>query len=312
MTGTGTDVVTGAFSFTGRYIARRLLDVGRDVVTLTNHPDRETPFADEIRVEPYRFEAPAALSSSLEGADTLYNTFWIRDPETGPPPGNAIRYSRRLVEAAEAADVRRIVHCSVSNADTSPLPYYRAKARVEDIVRESAMAHAILRPTLIYGVDDMLVNNLAWALRRFPVFAVFGDGEYGVQPAFVGDVADIAVEQGAGTDDVTIDVAGPDVVSFEAFVRTLVDGLGVRCRIVNAPPRVAYLGVRGLGLLLGDVLLRWDEVRGLMRGLLATDTSPRAETRFEDWVVDHADQLGREYTSYRRRYLSTGTGSPPD
>lgn len=306
MTASQLDVVTGAFSFTGRYIAERLLDRGRRVATLTNHPDRTTHFSATVRTEPYRFDDPDALAASLEGADTLYNTFWIRDPDAGPPPGDAVRYSRRLVRAAEAAGVRRIVHLSVSNADASALPYYRQKATVEGLVEAADPSHAILRPTLVFGRDDLLVNNLAWALRRFPVFPVFGDGDYPLQPVFVGDVADIAVEEGTRRGDVTLDVAGPDTVTFEAFLRQLVEGLDVQCYLVNAPPRLAHLGVRLLEGLLGDVLLTREETRGLMDGLLATDTPPRGTTRFDDWLPAHADQLGTRYTSYRERYLASG------
>lgn len=298
----GTDVVTGAFSFTGRYVAERLLDDGREVVTLTNHPDRTTPFSDRVRAEPYRFDDPDALAATLEGADTLYNTFWIRDPEAGEPPGDAVRYSRRLVRAAEDAGVRRIVHFSVAGAAESSLPYYQAKATAEEAVRDADLSHAILRPTLVYGREDMLVNNLAWLLRRFPVFAVYGDGEYRVQPVFVGDVADVAVERGARTEDCTLDVAGPDTYTFEGMIRRLADAIGARCRIVHAPPRVAHAGVKLLELLVRDEILSWGEARGLMDELLVADGPPRGDTDFADWAADNAARLGTEYTSYRERY----------
>lgn len=296
------DVVTGAFSFTGKYITERLLADGRSVTTLTNHPDRVTGFSEAVRAEPYRFDDPDALAESLAGADTLYNTFWIRDTTAGPPPGNAVRYSRRLVEAAEAAGVRRIVHFSVSNADDSELPYYRAKTTVEGLVADAAPSHAILRPTLIYGTDDLLVNNIAWILRHSPVFALFGDGDYRVQPVFVGDVADVAVQQGAEATDRTLNVAGPDVFTFEEFIRHLKAHLDVRCFLVHAPPRIAHVGVRLVERLLGDVILTWDEARGLMDDLLATDTPPNGTTRFPDWLSTHAHKLGTEYTSYTDRY----------
>lgn len=303
------DVVTGAFSFTGKYIAERLVAAGRRVTTLTNHPNRTTPISDEIRVEPYRFESPDALTTSLEGADTLYNTFWIRDPHAGPPPGNAVRYSRRLIRAAEAADVRRIVHFSVANAPASSIPYYKAKAMVERLVKDADLSHAILRPTLVVGRNDLLVNNLAWLLRRFPIFFVFGDGDYRIQPVFVGDVADIAVEQGAKTADQTLNVAGPEIYTFEAFLRLLAETLSTKCEFVHVPPRLGYVGVRALELVLRDRILTWDEARGLMDELLVTDTPPRGETLVSDWLSAHAHRLGTEYTSYHDRY-DPSTGSP--
>ncbi|MDX1746354.1 MAG: hypothetical protein R3324_10490, partial [Halobacteriales archaeon] len=188
-----------------------------------------------------------------------------------------------------------------------PIPYYRAKATVERIVEDADVSHAILRPTLIYGRDDLLVNNLAWVLRRTPIFAVFGDGSYRVQPVFVGDVADIAVTEGASTEGHTLNVAGPETLTFEAFLRVLIRELGVKCRLVHAPPRVAHVGVRALEFLLRDVILTWDETRGLMDDLLTTDTEPRGTTRFDDWLSEHADELGTHYTSYHERYDPSAT-----
>lgn len=155
----------------------------------------------------------------------------------------------------------------------------------------------------------MLLNNLAWALRRFPPVPVFGDGDYRVQPVFVGAVADIAVEQGTKTDDRTVDVAGPDVFPFEELIRLLVDRLSVRCRVVHTPPRLAYLGVRAFEVLLQDVILTRDEIRALMDELLVTDTLPRGTTRFGEWLSGHADEIGSEYTSYRQRYGITSASS---
>lgn len=295
-----TDVVTGAFSFTGRYVAERLLSEGREVVTLTNHLDREAPFADRVRAEPYRFEEPEVMADSLAGAETLYNTFWMR-----PPSGDyetAVEYTRRLVGAAERAGLERVVHLSVSNADASALPYFRAKAEAEEIVRDAAPSHAILRPTWIVGRGDLLLNNVAWFLRRFPAFPVFGAGDYPVQPVHVGDVADVAVARGARTDEATIDVAGPAVYEFGDFLRTVRDAVGARCWLVRTPPRLAYAGVKAMEVLLGDRLLSRDEVRWLMDGLLATGTPARGETDVGDWLAANAPHLGTGYTRFDERY----------
>lgn len=296
------DVVTGAFSFTGRHVAERLLEDDRRVVTLTNHPDRTTHISDGVRADPYRFDDPAAMAESMAGAETLYNTFWMRTPESGRSFDTAVEYSRVLVRAAEAAGLERIVHFSVSNAGASDLPYYRGKATVEGFVADSSLSHAILRPTLIFGRGDLLVNNLAWFLRVFPCFVVFGSGDYRVQPVFVGDVADVAVAQGNGTEDVTVDVAGPETYTFEVFLRHLLRALGVRCRLVHLPPRLASLAVEGAERVLGDVVLTRDEAQGLMDELLVTETEPRGETGFCEWLDSNAPRLGRGYTSFRARY----------
>jgi NADH dehydrogenase len=301
MTAQSKAVVTGAFGFTSRHVAERLLAEGQRVTTLTSHPDPSSPLAEEIDVEPYDFDDPEALESSLSGADTLYNSYWVRSPHQGTTFAEAVENSRTLIEAAEDAGVRRIVHFSVSNARASSLPYFRGKARVERLVESSDLGHAILRPTLIFGLGDRLVNNLAWFLRRSPVFPVFGDGDYPVRPVYVGDVADLAVELGGVADDRVVDAAGPDTLAFEAFVRLLARHLDAGCRIVHAPPGLAYLGTRLLGTMLDDVLLTRNEIRGLMDGLLTTDGPPSGETRLDAWLQENAHALGTSYERFLRR-----------
>ena len=300
MTKGSTVVVTGAFGFTSRRIAERLLEAGHEVRTLTGHPDPEAPFADEVEVRPYDFDEPAALVESLEGADTLYNTYWVRCPEQGVTFDEAVENSRTLVEAAEAAGVRRIVHFSVSNARASDLPYFRGKARVESIVERSELSHAILRPTLVFGLGDRLVNDLAWFLRRSPVFPVFGDGSYRVRPVHVDDVAELAVDLGGGEGERTVDVAGPESFTFAAFIGHLADGVGVDRRFVNLPPRLAHLGARAAGFALRDVVLTWNEVRALVDGLLDADGPAAGEIRLVDWLEEHGHALGREYARFLR------------
>lgn len=301
MAGPTTAVVTGAFGFTSRRIAERLLAEGHAVRTLTGHPDPSAPFADEIRVDPYNFDDPEALTASLEGADTLYNTYWVRGPEQGTTFEEAVENSRTLVGAAEAAGLERIVHLSVSNARSSDLPYFRGKARVEAVIEESALDHAVLRPTLIFGLGDRLVNNLAWFLRRSPVFPVFGDGRYRVRPVFVGDVADLAVELGDADEQSTVDLAGPDRFTFESFVGHLAAALGTRTRFVHVPPGVAAVGARTVGALLRDVLLTRNEIRGLMAGLLDVEEPAHGDTPFVEWAEANAADLGTEYARFLRR-----------
>lgn len=297
-----TDVVTGAFGFTGRYIARRLLSADHHVRTLTNHPEARTPFSDSVEARPYRFDDPGRLRADLSDVETLYNTFWMREPGSQDVYETAVEYSRQLVDAAADAGVERIVHLSVSNPEDADLAYYEAKARVEELVADAALSHAILRPTLIFGREDLLVNNLAWFLRRFPVFPVFGDGTYRLRPVFVGDVAEVAVGQGARTEDVTIDVAGPESYRFREFVETICDAIDADTRIVGAPPGMVYAGLRALSLVLRDPILSREEIRGLMDERLYSAEPPRGETKLSDWLRANAHHLGGSYTRLGARH----------
>ena len=211
----GFDVVTGAFSFTGRAIALRLLADERRVRTLTNHPNR--PGSEQVKVDvaPLQFADRVALVESLRGADTLYNTYWVRFRHGKLNFGEAIANTRILVGAAVEAGVRKLVHISVSNPTAdSHLDYYAGKARTEDIVRSSGLRWAIVRPTLVFGNGDILINNIAWLLRRMPFFPIPGLGGCRVQPVAVEDVAEIAVWAAEQTDNVTVDAAGPDTVTY--------------------------------------------------------------------------------------------------
>jgi len=299
----GFDVVTGAFSFTGRAIAQRLLSEERRVRTLTNHPQR--PGSDEIKVDvaPLQFADRAALVESLRGADTLYNTYWVRFRHARLSFGDAIANTRILVGAAAEAGVRKIVHISVSNPSLdSHLDYYAGKARTEEIVRTSGLRWAIVRPTLVFGAGDILLNNIAWLLRRMPIFAVPGLGTYRVQPVAIEDVAEIATWAAQQSDDMTVDAAGPDIVTYAELVEGIAIAVGRRPRFVYMPPRLTLLAGNIVGAYVHDIILTQQELEGLMEELLVSHEKPRGTRRIDNWLLTNADTLGRNYASELARH----------
>src|SRR4051812_23065529 len=187
---TGLDVVTGAFSYSGRAIAQRLLESDRRVRTLTGHPQQADPAAP-VDVRPLEFADLPALVRDLEGVTTLYNTYWVRFAHGSTTHTQAIENSRTLFHAARQAGVQRIVHVSITHpAIESPYPYFRGKALVERALAETGISYAILRPAILFGNDGVLINNIAWLLRHLPVFGVGGHGEYRIRPIHVDDLAD--------------------------------------------------------------------------------------------------------------------------
>ncbi|MEW5763123.1 MAG: NAD(P)H-binding protein [Bacillota bacterium] len=301
------DVVTGAFGYTGKYITRRLLTRGRRVRTLTGHPDRPNPFGERVEVRPFRFDNPAALVESLTGAATLYNTYWVRFPYGPVTYEKAVENTLTLIRAAEEAGVRRIVHISITNAsEDSSLPYFRGKGILEKAIVSSRLSYAIVRPTVIFGAEDILINNIAWILRRFPFFAVPGRGDYRLQPVYVEDVAEIAVRAGQEDTDTVMDAVGPEIFTFEEMVRLIAARIGRQARIIHVPPGMALFLARMVGYAVGDVVLTRDEVRGLMANLLVSGGPPTAPTRFSDWLAANAGRVGTAYASelarhYRRK-----------
>jgi len=300
-----TDVVTGALGYSGKYIARRLLMMGRKVRTLTGHPNRPNPFGEQVDVAPLDFQNPRALVKGLEGAAALYNTYWVRFPRGQVTFEQAVKNTEILIRAAQEAGVRRLVHLSVTNPSAdSPLPYFRGKATVEKIIRQSKLSYAILRPTVIFGAEDILINNIAWCLRRFRVFPVFGKGDYRVQPVCVEDLADIAVAAGQEHENVILDAVGPETYTFEELVRLIAEKVGSGVQVIHARPGLALFLSRLIGYVVRDVVLTRDEVRGLMANLLVSAKPPLGQTRLSEWLRQYGDRLGRAYAAeLKRHYL---------
>ena len=300
-----THVVTGATGYTGKYITRLLVERGDRVRSLTGHPDRPNPFGPSVETYPYRFDDPDKLASSLEGADTLFNTYWIRFARGELTHDRAVENLRTLFDAARVAGVRRVVHSSITNAtEDSPSPYFRGKALAERALRESGLSYAILRPTLIFGREDILLNNIAWMLRRFPVHPIAGSGEYRVQPISVDDLADIAIRLARESENVEIDAVGPEVFTYEDMVRLVRDKIGASAWLVHVSNSAAMLAARLMGLLVRDVVLTRDEVDGLAAGLLVSKTGepPPGTTRLSEWLDNNARLLGSKYASELMRH----------
>jgi uncharacterized protein YbjT (DUF2867 family) len=207
------------------------------------------------------------------------------------------------VNAAVQAGVRRIVHISITNPSAeSPLPYFNGKAHNEQAVIDSGLSYAILRPTVLFGREDILINNIAYLLRRFPFFALPGDGSYRLQPIFVDDLAALAVQAAGMDENLVWDAVGPDIFTFEEMVRRIARTLRRPARLVKVPPSLALLAARFISPFVGDVLLTRDEVDGLMAGLLVSSEPPRGQTHLADWLAENKESVGKEYASELARH----------
>jgi uncharacterized protein YbjT (DUF2867 family) len=299
---TAIHMVTGAYGYSGSYIARRLLAQGCAVRTLTNSPERTSPLRDRIGACPFSFDNMDVLIEALRGTDVLYNTYWVRFNADRFSYAQAVRNSESLFKAAWEAGVGRVVHTSITNPSAnSPYEYFRGKAQVEEALKKTGVSYAILRPAVFFGGHDILVNNLAWMLRRLPVFGVFGRGAYRLQPIHVDDFAVLAVEHGRGAANVIVNAIGPETFTYRELVQTIARTIGVRRPIVPVPPSIAYWSARALGLCLGDITLTRDEIGALMDELLYVDGVPTGRTSLRAWAQRHAHDLGRTYASELRR-----------
>jgi NADH dehydrogenase len=294
--------VTGSYSYSGKYITRRLLAQGHEVITLTAHPDRPDPFDGSVKAFPLDFDV-TGMAHSLSGVDTLYNTYWVRFDHGQNTQARAVENTARLVHAAKSAGVRRMVHISITNPSVdSPLPYFHGKALNEQAVRESGLSYAILRPTVLFGAEDILINNIAYLLRRFPVFALPGDGSYRLQPIFVDDLAKLAVQAGALDENLLWDAVGPDIFSFKEMVHLIGECIGHPRPLVEVSAALALAASRVISAFVGDVVLTQDEVDGLTAGLLVSAQPPRAHTSLAGWLKANKALIGTKYASELKRH----------
>ena len=290
--------VTGAFGYSGKFIARRLIESGHRVIALTNSPKPVRLHSGIEQVCPLSFDQPDVLTRSLQGVEVLLNTYWVRFNHRHFTHTQAVRNSQILFECARSAGVRRIVHVSITNPSAdSPLSYFSGKASVEAALLATGIPHTILRPAVLFGGEDILINNLAWALRRFPCFAIFGDGQYRLQPIHVEDFARLAVEAARSEVTIRVNAIGPETFTYRELVAAIGRTIGHPRLCVSVPPSLGHLAALPIGWWKRDVFITRDEIRGLMANLLCVDTTPTGTTRLTDWATQYADRLGHTYAS---------------
>lgn len=293
-----THAVTGAFGYSGKYIARRLLDKGHKVITLTNSLHRANPYGDRVQAYPFSFDNPNKLIDVLRGVSVLYNTYWVRFNHKMFTLSDAVENTITLFNAAKEAGVERVIHISITNpSEDSHLEYFSGKAKVERALKGSGLPYSILRPTVLFGKEDILINNIAWALRRLPVFGVFGNGQYRLQPIYVDDLAELAVKEGENKEDVVINAIGLETFTYKGLVEIIGEIIGKKRPIISVPPAIGYIAGILIGKLVDDVMVTREEIDGLMAELLYVNSTPAGKTKLTDWVREHADSLGRRYTS---------------
>jgi uncharacterized protein YbjT (DUF2867 family) len=294
--------VTGAFGYSGRYITERLLQAGHEVITLTNSLNRSNPFGTKITAFPFNFDKPEKLRDALQGVHALINTYWVRFDHRLFTHGQAVANTKVLFSAAKEAGVKRIVHVSITNPDsTSALPYFRGKAELESSLRGSGISYCILRPTVLFGKEDVLINNIAWSLRHLPVVGVFGKGDYRLQPIYVDDLAQAAAQKASENSDEVIEAIGPETFTYRELVARIGRVIGVKRPIISVSPGVGYWSCRLVALFVSDVVITREEIQGLMEDRLYVDAPPLGATRLTDWIERHRDTLGRHYTSEMAR-----------
>ena len=299
-------VITGAFGYSGSFITELLLEKGYEVKTLTNSLNRKNPFEGNVHAVAFNFDQPEQLTEDLKGAEALINTYWVRFNHDQFNHSQAVKNTFTLFDAAKKAGVKRIVHTSITNPSLeSELEYFHGKAEIELKLKNLGVPYSILRPAVLFGGQDILINNIAWTLRKFPVVCVFGKGDYKLQPIHVRDFAELAVSQITAEKNSIIDAIGPETYAYRDLVKTIGQILGKNRPILSVPVWLGYWSCWLLGKVVGDVVITRQEIKGLMDGLLCTESKPAGPTKLSEWAKTHAGQLGQHYASELQRRRDT-------
>ncbi len=299
---TQTHVVTGAFGYSGKYITFKLLEKGVKVKTITNSVKRFNPFGEEVKAFPFNFDNKEKLVETLKGVDVLYNTYWVRFNHKLFKHADAVANTIILFEAAKEAGVKKIVHVSITNPDkNSHLEYFSGKGVLEETLINLGVPYSILRPTVIFGKEDILINNIAWMIRKFPFFGVFGDGEYRLQPIYVDDLAELAINEGQSMDNKIIDAIGPETFTYRGLVAKIAELIGKKRKIISLSHGMGYFLGWIVSKIVGDVLITKEEIDGLTADLLYTESKPAGKTKLTDWIKENAQTLGKVYANELKR-----------
>lgn len=295
--------VTGAFGHSGKYIAEKLLEQGKKTITLTNSKNENNLFDGKIESFPLNFANKKELANNLKGVEILYNTYWVRFNHKTFTHKQAVQNTFALFDACKEAGVKKIVHISITNPDiNSDLEYFRCKAQIEEYLKNTGISYSILRPAIIFGGEkEILINNIAWTIRYFPFFAIFGDGNYKIQPIYVRDLADLAVREGENKENLVIDAIGQETYKYKELVKTIGKIINKKRPIVRLPDEVVYLSSKIIGCIVKDKLLTRDEMKGLKQNKLFTNSTPVGKVKLSEWIKEHSKTLGVKYSNEIKR-----------
>lgn len=305
------NLVTGSFSFSGKFITNELLKTGERVETFTNHPVTTNPNYSKITIKQYVFNDFNALVENFKGVDTFFNSYWIRFPYGSTSWMDAIRYSKDLFKACKLAGVKKIVHISVTNPKiNSPYAYFKGKAIVEDLLKKSGVPYTILRVAWMFEEGDILTNNIAWILRHMPIFGIFGKGEYKIQPVSLKTLGKVAIENrylGDKTINInkTIDVIGPETLTYKEYVSLINRTIHAKTILFPFPWFAIQIPIfvsKVIGFALHDRLLTKDEIYSLKDNLLLTDSPPIGNVSFKKWLEKNKNNIGLKWANEVKRH----------
>jgi uncharacterized protein YbjT (DUF2867 family) len=256
-------LLTGATGTIGTALLRRLTDGGEPVRCLVRDPRRLRDQRVRVQIALGDLANPASFRNALRGVDTVIHlAASIRDqPRASIEELNGVA-TLRLVRAAERAGARRFVFFSALGASLhSRTRFMRAKALAREAVEEADLDTTVFAPSIVYAPGDpwvTLLERFSW----LPAVPVSGSGEALYQPIWAEDVAAcvgaaLRGPDGAGRE---FELAGPETISYDGIVHTVLRPLGRRRPLVHVPLPVVRGSLRVLTRLVGPpVFATWEE-----------------------------------------------------
>ncbi len=241
-------LVVGGTGFVGGGIVRELARRGKAVAVLSRNPARQAGRFPGLNVEFRKGDVtdPESLNAALAGVDTVIaSQQFPNSPIENPGKGYTFEKvdaegTENLARAAKQAGVKRFVYLSgVGAAPDARYHWFRAKWRAETAVRESGMTYTIIRPSWVFGPEDVALNRFLGMSRFLPFVPLIGNaGKQVLQPVFVDDVARAVAEslERPAAENRVFEIGGPDALTMKEIVRTALHVAG-RKRLTLAAPK---------------------------------------------------------------------------
>jgi NADH dehydrogenase len=238
-------LVTGGTGFVGSAIVKELLRRGEKVAVLGRDADKiHRRLGTDVDPRPGDVRDAATLPAAMQGIDIVINA--VQFP--GSPIENRhkgytfeeidLKGTRNQVDAAKAAGVKRFVYVSgVGAAKDAEKHWFRYKWEAEDYVHKSGLEWVVLRPTWVYGPEDISLNRFLGFASKLPFVPMFGNGKQDMQPVFIDDVARAAVDCALKPEaaNLVFEIGGPEVMSMNDVVSTALEVLGKKRMLLHQP-----------------------------------------------------------------------------